>query len=105
MKSGRQRSNEAEMPYQDAVDAGAMSTASMAQNVIQDIKSKIEQLSQQANSIRDEIKRTKSAQAAIPTGAQQIKVTPTGNWTARDQQGRGMAGGAVGLPPQKSKKS
>jgi hypothetical protein len=108
---------ESEMPYQDAVKAGAMSTGSMAKNIAQDIQDYSNSLTKNLDAMDQEIKTQRAASASIPSNVNVTSTKPDGSWTGRTQPpttkigpisisrgaGNPAAGGAV--PPASNMKN
>ncbi len=76
--------NEAEMPWKDAVDAGAMTTQQGAKVAASDISQAINDLSTTSSQLSKEISSQQAAAASIPSNVTVTSVKPDGSWTGRE---------------------
>ena len=74
---------EAEMPWKDAVDAGAMTTQQGAKIAASDISQAIGDLAKNQAAIGKEIATQRAAANSIPTNVQVTSMKPDGSWTGR----------------------
>ena len=75
---------EAEMPWKDAVDAGAMTTQQGAKIAASDISQAMGDLEKNTAAIGQEIKNQRAASASIPSNVRVTGMTPDGSWTGRE---------------------
>ena len=75
---------EAEMPWKDAVDAGAMTTQQGAKIAASDISQAINDLSTKQAAIGQEIQTQRAAAASVPSNVQVTNIKPDGSWTGRE---------------------
>lgn len=105
---------EAEMPWKDAVDAGALTTQQGAKAAMSDISQTMGDIEKKQAAIGQEISQQRAAANSIPSNVQVTSMKPDGSWTGRTQPstmkigpvsitrgtGNPTAGGAVKkLPP------
>ncbi len=80
----KRAATEAEMPWKDAVDAGAMTTQQGAKIAASDIAQHMDQLEKNTAAIGQEIKAQRAASASIPSNVQVTSMKPDGSWTGRE---------------------
>jgi hypothetical protein len=109
----KKSATEAEMPWKDAVDAGAMTTQQGAKIAASDISQAIGDLEKNQAAIGKEIATQRAAANSVPSNVQVTSMKPDGSWTGRELpkttkigpisitrgSGNPVAGGAVKKAP------